>query len=277
MNGNKESGLLAVNDIMKSDVGYTVNNSGKIIATITLIVAVITTVANIMFIGLEGEAFTLTLTVMLISSYVMYFSLEDAGEREGAETKEYTDAIEKFLSVKTDIHPEDIDELREFCLEYSESELIYRRKNYLCENGLTAADLESFKHGKKFPVKVSKILKRAARMKAINLTASRLLSTSQGVARSELSPPERNKMLSTVFSLVPSTLCTIFTVSIILTTKDELTASAVLDGIIKLSALPIIGFKGFLDGYRYSKESKSAWLETKCRILETFLLKKQKS
>ena len=59
-------------------------------------------------------------------------------------------------------------------------------------------------------------------------------------------------------------------------TKSELTASAIIDGLIKLSALPIIGFRGFLDGYRYAKETKSAWFETKRRVLEAFLLKKSR-
>jgi hypothetical protein len=37
------------------------------------------------------------------------------------------------------------------------------------------------------------------------------------------------------------------------------------------------GFKGFLDGYRYAKETKSAWFETKRRVLEAFLLKKSQA
>ena len=110
-------------------------------------------------------------------------------------------------------------------------------------------------------------------MRAVKLTVARLLSTSQGTPQSELSPPERGKMVSVLVSLIPSTICTLFTVSIILTTKSELSASAVIDGVIKLSALPLIGFKGFLDGYRYSKESKAAWYETKTRVLEAFLIR----
>lgn len=276
MNENKDSGLLAIEDFMKGGARYAVTNSGKIIAAITLVVATLTTFANITFAELGGEAFTITLIVMLISSYVMYFSLEDAGEREGAESDEYLDAEKSFLSVKEKICPEDIDDLREFCLEYSANELSFRRRNYLCENGLTATDMKNFEGGKKYPTKARRALIKASQMKAVNLSVARLLSSTHLSSKSELSPPEKSKMLSSLITLAPSTLCTVFTASIILTTKSELTASAVIDGLIKLSALPIIGFKGFLDGYRYAKEAKSAWLETKSRILEAFLLKKSR-
>ena len=66
----------------------------------------------------------------------------------------------------------------------------------------------------------------------------------------------------------------VFTVSVMLTTKDGMTVSSVIEGLLKLSALPIIGFRGMLDGYKFAKEEKSAWLETKARLLESFLLGK---
>lgn len=62
-----------------------------------------------------------------------------------------------------------------------------------------------------------------------------------------------------------------FTVSVILHTKDGLDASSVMDGIFKLTALPIIGLRGYSEGYSFVKNGKSAWLETKSRLLETFL------
>ena len=276
MNENKENGIVELGNLLKSSVGYAVSNSGKIIAIITLIIAALTTFANITFADLGGEAFTITLVVMLISSYIMYFSLEDAGEKEGAECEEYTAAKKTFLSVKNQISPDDIANLRDFCLDYSENELNYRRRNYLCENGLTISDLEKFNSGTRYSARTRRPLRKARRMKAVNLTVARLLSTSHGATKSELSPPEKSKMAGALFSLIPSTLCTVFTASIILTTKSELTASTVIDGLIKLSALPLIGFKGFLDGYRYAKEVKSAWFETKSRVLEAFILKRGK-
>ena len=271
MKADNEPNLLALDGLLKQGVGYAVTNSGKIIATITFVIAILTTFTNITFAEFGGESFTIALTVMLVSSYIMYFSLEDAGEAEGARTKEHAEAKARFLEAKKKVHPDNIEELREFCLNYSENELNYRRRNFLCENGLTLSQFNSYKNGTSYPRRIRRIMRKANSMKAVRLTVARLLSTSQGTPQSELSPPERGKICSVLVSLIPSTLCTIFTVSIILTTKSELTVSTVMDGIIKLSALPLIGFKGFLDGYRYAKESKASWFETKTRVLEAFL------
>jgi hypothetical protein len=60
------------------------------------------------------------------------------------------------------------------------------------------------------------------------------------------------------------------TVSVMLSAKDGMTASDILNGILKLSALPVIGFRGFCAGYSYSKHTLSLWLETKAGILEAF-------
>jgi hypothetical protein len=268
---NSETPLLDLGDFMKQGVGYAVSNSGKIIAAITFTVAALATFANVTFASVGGEAFTITLALMMMSSYIIYFSLEDAGEREGSETKEYSDARENFLAVKSRISPDDIEPLREFCLEYSESELSYRRRNYLCENGLTIKDLEAFDSGKTYSFRAKRALRRAGRMRAVKLSVARLLSTARGASQSDLAPPERNKILSTLLSLAPSTVCTFFTVSIILTTKSELTASVIIDGLIKLSALPIIGFKGYAAGYNYARGTLRLWTETKSRLLDAFL------
>ena len=276
MNNSSENNLRILDGFMKQGVGYAVANAGKIVATITLVVAILTTFTNITFTNFKSEAFSITLTVILLSSYVIYFSMEDVGEREGMETKEHSEANKKFLDARSRIHPDDIEGLRSFCLLYSEDELKYRRQNFLCENGLTIADLDKYNSGAVYPKRLLRIFRRANAMKAVRLTAASLLSSSHRMPESELTSPERSKMLSTCLSLVPSTLCSIFTVSIILTTKSELTVSTVIDGLIKLSALPMVGFKGFLDGYRYSKNSKTCWLETKTRVIEAFLSETEK-
>ena len=275
MKNDSDKNLLAIGGFAKQGVGYFISNSGKIIAAITLLVATLVTFANITFADFRGEAFTVALTVMLISSYMMYFSLEDAGEKEGEESELYKEALSKFLAVRGKIGADRIDDLRSFCLSYAAQELNYRRSNYLCENGLSENEYNSFKNGEKFSYRAARCFNRAERMKAVNLTPSMLLSRSQNHFGSELTPPNIRKLTSTLLTLIPSTACTVFTISVILTAKNGLTISTVADGIMKLSALPIVGFKGFLDGYRYATEAKSTWLETKTRLLENFLDKRE--
>ena len=267
------SDLLELGGMIKGGYSYVIANAGKIVAIITLVIAVLVTFTDMTFSDLTGESFTTTLAVMLISSYLMYFSLEDAGEREGEGSEAFLLASKRYSDVRARITPELIDSLRAFCLEYSCHELEFRRMQYLGEMGYSAGDLSDFRSGQRFPPRARRAFKKAERMKALKLTPSVLMSGSHAGGRSELTNPKHRKIFDALVSLIPTTLCMIFTVSVILTAKENMTLSTVIDGIVKLSALPIVGFKGMLDGYRFSKDDKSGWLEAKARILESFVEK----
>lgn len=265
------SDLLDLSGMMSRGYSSIIANSGKVIAVITLAIAIIVTFTDVAFSDLTSERFTTTLTVMLISSYLMYFSLLDAGEREGEESEQFRHAAERYSSIRNKITPESIDSLRSFCLDYSMRELEYRRLAYLGERGYSRGDLEAYKSGKKYPLPARRVFQRANRMKAAKLTPAVLLSHNHGLHSGELTNPGRKKLFGAITSLVPSTVCMVFTVSVMLTAKDDLSVSTVIDGIVKLSALPIVGFKGMLDGFSFARDDKADWLETKARLLETFL------
>ena len=57
----------------------------------------------------------------------------------------------------------------------------------------------------------------------------------------------------------------------IMSTKDGTTLDSIIDGLFKLTALPIVGLRGYSEGYSYVKNSKTVWIETKARLLEAFL------
>lgn len=265
------SDLLEISGMIKSGYSSIISNAGRIVAVITLIIAVLVTFTDMTLSNLTSESFTTTLAVMLISSYLMYFSLEDAGEREGEATDEFRLANERYTAARSRITPDSIDALRSFCLEYTSRELEYRRLSYLSERGYSKGDLKDFRAGKGFPRRARRAFRRAERMKQIKLTPAVLMSGARIGERGELINPRRRKLFDALVSLIPSTVCMIFTISVILTAKENMTVSTVIDGIVKLSALPIIGFKGMLDGYRFSKDDKSVWLEGKARLLESFI------
>ena len=273
MRESETNELLELGSFVKGGYSTVISNGGKIIAAITLIVAVLVTFTDVALSNFAAESFTTTLAVMLLSSYLMYFSLEDAGEREGEKCEEYLSANARYLAVRGKITPDMVDSLREFCLDYSKKEQEYRRLCYLSENGLSATDYAAYCEGEIFPRRSRRIFKRAEKIKAANLTPAMLLSRNHGIGKSELLDPGRDKIIYGIVSLIPSTICTVFTVSIILTAKDGLTAVGILEGLIKLCALPIVGFRGTVDGYNFVKLSKSSWLETKARLLEAFLAK----
>lgn len=271
----ESSDLLEIGGMLGRGYSSVIHNAGKIIACITLLIAVLVTFTDIAFSGFGGEKFTFALTVMLLSSYLMYFSLEDAGEKEGESTEEYKSALEKYSTLKKKITPENIDSLRSFCLDYSVRELEYRRLSFLMERGFSATDYALYKSGTHFPKKARRAFRKAEKMRSISLTPSMLMSSSHLHKSNELVNPRKKKILGALGSLLPSTVCMIFTLSVMLTTKEGMTPSTVIDGIVKLSALPVVGFKGMIDGFRFSREDKSVYLESKARLIESFLLSKE--
>ena len=252
-------------------------NSGKIIALITGVVAVLVTFTDIAFSSFTGAELTSTLIVTVIASYLMYFSLEDAGERLGEDSAEYRTAETKYTEARAKISPEMLPGLRDYCVRYSNDEVEFRRKAYLCTMGFTIEDYESYLEGKEFPVEAKRAFAHVKGMRHAALTPALLLNRESGGGECELEMPEKYKMRTALSRLIPSTLCMLFTASVILTAKPDLTPTVIIEGILKLSALPVIGFRGYIAGYKYSRGAKCAWLETKVRILNGFLAERGKT
>ena len=266
-----EDGLLEYGSAMKRGYAYIVSNTGKIIAAITALIAVLVTFTDIRFFGIGAAEFTSTLTVLLISSYIIYFSLEDAGERLGEGNEEYKATLEKYNKIRARITPEMIPALRSFCAEYSAAELEYRRRSLLCSFGYSEEEYKASSEGGA-DRRSKRAFKAARRLRAVDLTPSMLISQAR-VSGGELTNPERTKLLRLTLKLLPSTLCMLLTASVILTAKADLDASALADGLLKLATLPIVGFRGYESGYSYTVGAKRGWIETKCRLLECFLAK----
>ncbi len=269
-----EANLLGSGELMKRTGTFIVGNIGKSIAIITLVVSVLLVFTDIAFLGFGAKNFTSTLAVMLIGSYLMYFSLEEAGERLGEDSEEYKGASEKYKSSLSKISADDVSALREFCREYTLEELKYRRTNLLYFHNLSYSEYEKYlKNGASgFTKDILKIFKKADKLKAIDITPKDLLSHERGTGKSELANPEAHKTARLALGLIPSTVCMTLTVSVMLTAKENLGAAEIIDGILKLSALPIIGLRGYATGYNYIKCNKTEWTETKSRLLDMFII-----
>ena len=272
-----DTDLLDVGGMFRRSKSYFITNGGKIIAAITLIISVVVMFTNVTFKGFSSYEFFLMLFLMLLSSYIMFFSLEDAGERLGEESEGFKAALEKYTAARAKIRSEDIAPMRDFCTHYSLEELEYRRTSLLCEHGYTREEYEQYRNGgTAHTPRAARTFRACDRMRAAALTPEVLMSFEHSKRRSELINPERYKLPYLCAQLIPSTICMAFTVSVILSTKDGMSVSSVLDGIFKLTALPIVGLRGYSEGYSYVKNSKSAWLETKARLLELFIARQGK-
>ena len=274
MKSRLEIGLIESENLLKRGGIALINNIGKTVAVITLIVASLVTFTDIAFADFRTESFATSALMLVLASYLMYFSMEDSGERLGEESEEYKSALEAYTSEVTRVKGEDIDSLREFCLAYSEEELIYRQKAFITANALSVSDFNRFLAGEKTDKKSERIFKKAKKMKAIPLSPKTLLSKERENGKSELKNPEKSKLFHLAVKLIPTTLCMTVTVSVMLTAKEGLSAASVIEGILKLSTLPIVGFKGYAGGYSYVRKNYAPWLKTKGRLLEIYNEKK---
>ena len=265
-----ESALLSGNESFKGKMASFVNNMGKAIAVIAAAVAALITFTDITMSELSLATFVPSLIAILICSYVIYFSLEDAGEDLGKSSEEYRAAYKRYSEEREKIRGDDIEDMRAFCKIYAKEELEFRKSGLMLTYGVSAEELSAYESGKKLPRKKRRLCRKIAGQRPGALTPQLLLSRGRWHRRSELSNPEKGKVPMLLVKILPSTICMVLTVSVMLNVKEDMTVSDVINGILKLSALPVIGFKGYSAGYGYAKNSLSLWIETKANILEKF-------
>lgn len=271
MKNSLEFSLLEGGDLFKKGCSFITNNVGKVVAAITFVIAALVLFTDISFCDFSAKEFGTLLVLMLIASYISYFSLEEAGEKLGEESPEYKSAKEEYLKTVSLVEAGHIDRLRKFCQEYVMDELEYRRECMLISKGYTKDEYNSYKAGGSSDKRARRVFKRVERQKILSLDASSLLSREKSRKSRELENPESTKLLSMILKLIPSTLCMSITISVVLSAKESLDAIAIIDGLLKLSSLIIIGFKGYAQGYTYVKHKLSAWLVIKSRLLRAFL------
>ena len=245
-------------------------SSGWTVAVITLIVSALVTFTEIGFVGGFNENVTATVITLLFASYIIYFSTESCGERDGMKSEEYSTANREYKDALSLIRADDIYALREFCHDYAQGELRFRREAKLMRYGISFCDFEAYLKGE--PGGNPRALRSVSRMKPKRLTPQMLL-TQEGRAN-ELSHPQKKRFIIMLSKLLPTTVCTFFTGAIVLAARDNLTAVTVIEGIIKLSALPLIAVKGYGAGYAYAKECLSVWLCTKTKLIQSFIKKR---
>ena len=257
--------------ITQHGYGFLANNAGKLIALLTALVAVAVTFADVIFTGFSGVEVTSTLAVMVVASYMIHFSLESAGESYGERCEEYQSALARYKAACARIGATDFSALGRFLCDYSARELRERRARMLLEEGLTEEELSAYMAGGVSRKTKKRALRRVARQRALNLSPADLLSLGGGGGVGDLKSPRLRLWLKLFLGMIPTTVCTVFTVSVALSLKDGLTAETVINGLFKLSTLPIIGFRGYLAGYNHACGDKARWVEGRARLLEEFL------
>ena len=270
-NGNFDDTLLNTEARPRGGTRNVIASLSYVVATVAAAVALLVSFTELTFTSLTAAELTPTLTVMLVCSYLMYFSLEAAGEEAGSKTEEYKTAVEKFKTAKERVKPGMIGDLRNYCNEYSRRELEYRRTSYLISSGYSLEEYEAYRAGARFGRRARRTFRKYERMCQSTVTPAILLGGERVSKTSELDNPERGKLLILTARLIPTTFCMIFTASVVLSVKGGLTPESVIETLLKLSTLPMVALRGYVSGYSYVKERGVEWTQTRTRLLESFL------
>ncbi len=276
MSDKFESALLESGNIMRRGYSLLVENLGKAVAVITAAIVILLTFTDIAFPSILGKELSTQLIVMLIASYIIYFSLADAGEKLGKSTDEYITALRHHSEKRKEISGNMIGELRGFCLEYSAQELRFRQEASIMSYGYTTEEYNAYLDGKCTDKSAARVFKKISKMKPVEISPKLLLESECEGKRSELHNPEKYRSLKMFLSLIPSAVCMLFTVSMMITAKADMTLGAVIEGIVKLLTLPLIGLRGYSQGYTYAKGALSGWIECKSELLGAFLDKRSR-
>lgn len=237
---------------------------GLWIALLALLIAALTTFTNISILSLSAEALTLTVAIYAAVTVVIFFSLAEEGERAGRSEESYKEAEKSLEAAVSQVTPAQYEGLERFCRLYTEQDLSERRARLLLAYGISSEESA-------IPTAATRRLKR---LKPIRLNAFMLLGKASGCADSPLHDPQRRRKHRLFLRLTPSLLCTCFGIGIAIGAREALTVSAVLEGAFKLTALLIVGLRGYVQGYLFIGDSEIPYIRAKARLLERFLSKK---
>ena len=286
MNKDFDTEIIGISERIKGGYSYLISNFSKIVAVVTAAAATMLVFTDITFLGINSRELTTSLALILVSSYLMYFSLEEAGEKLYEESEDFKNLMAEYFIELEKIGLEKLGSLRQYCEKYADEELTYRQRQALLAAGLSAEEYDTFVKnegigknafssdlGKKNRKKI-RALSKISKMKRIKLSPEMLLSLNS-CQNERIKDPGRGKLFMLGLKILPSTVCMFFTASVVLTAK-ELSFVSVMEGIIKLSALPIVGFRGYINGYNYKKDSEATWIKTKIKLLRGFILADEK-
>ncbi|MBQ8290618.1 MAG: hypothetical protein IJY01_07110 [Clostridia bacterium] len=267
-----EISLLDGGQSLKKNGLELVGGLGKLVALLCAAVTAIATFTDVSFAEFALSDTLPSLLLLLTSSYIIYFSLEDAGEHLGEGCEDYLLQKKRHTELCDSLTGEDTRALGVFLEEYLKDELATRRRRALAAHSLTEQELEKYIAGERCDRGRDRILRRISRMRCAKITLYDVISSGvKAGGRSRLDNPERGKLGSLLLKLIPSTLCTVLTVSIMLTAKSDMSASDIIGSVLKLTALPVIGVRGYAAGYSYVKNDCAVWYRIRCDIIEEYL------
>jgi hypothetical protein len=144
MNKDFDTEIIGISERIKGGYSYLISNFSKIVAVVTAAIATMLVFTDITFLGINSRELTTSLALILVSSYLMYFSLEEAGEKLYEESEDFKNLMAEYFIELEKIGLEKLGSLREYCEKYADEELTYRRRQALLAAGLSAEEYDTF-------------------------------------------------------------------------------------------------------------------------------------
>lgn len=258
------------------------NYAGVFIGVFLVFVVIVVMTTDIHVVSFADIAgLGLTFFVLIFCAYSMFISCADSGKRCGEGSEVYTKALERFNEIKRRIIENGLQNcVKQFCCQYTESELEASRRSILSGSGVTYDEYVSkYLSVSKFAVWRKKTLSRAQRhavnsanaLKPIKLTSVMLLGSGSNRLRRR-SPisvsPARIRRVGYIKKLIQSTVTSLLTGSIVLEATSEFSRSEFAVVCLKLLTVVTNGFAGYKFGYENVTVDTVAYLNDRSDLLE---------
>ncbi len=241
----------------------------------TILVASATLFCETHLTAVPIEQTIMTAAVVILSCFIMYTSLFDAGHEKAEEGDDYRATLKTYQAARDAARPY-MRSLEAFCRIWSERELAETRRRLVEEVGLAYADFIRYRdrtisreEWQRMTRNKRRALKRAMRMKPIRLHAAMLMSGGRGARRSPMLSTRPARIKRTAMALIPTIIGSIITVAITLESM-EMTPAAIISGILRIFTIVWCGVRGYATGCRAVTEDDTAVLESKTALLTSF-------
>ena len=247
---------------------------GRTIAVLAIIICAVFTFTEIVFVDISAKNLTLEGAIILILATVMYLSLESEGEVYGRSQAAYESARAAADALAQQVRGDELHALQDYLLELHRDEVHAKEERMLLAYGLSREELTRYRAGERFGRKRSHQLRCVAKSTSRALTPNELLFFESSRLEEITAAPKRRGHLLGVMRILPSVLCTLLTVGVVLDLKDGFNLRLLLEGVMKLCALMSMGLRGYLAGVHYVSDTLTPYHKIREKLLTAFLAKR---
>ncbi len=275
---HEEFSELFVSENVRKTAKNILSNLGMATAIVTVLFVTGAFFTELEVVGALETLFSPSFFLLLFSSLIMYYALNDTGVGHGKAEKEYLDAKEAYEESTKKAFSCKTQKLPTFCTNLCAEELAEARKSLLLPYGIPyAVYLAKYrgKSKKELPETLTRdersAILRANRLSCQRLTPGMLLDngTGNGSRKRYLlgMSPNRKRVFRDILILLPTFLSAFFSVSIVFSLIESPSFATFIACMLKVCALLWHGVKGYRTGYLYASRDCVAYFQAKTRLL----------